>query len=134
MRRSTEPGSADDLLVDQVLLAEEQRRAAVLAGDADALERLLGDDLRYGHTGGAWDTKQVYVEKVRSGDLRFLALSSEQVEAQVHGDTVLLWLETLGHVVTPTADKQMRNRTLSVWERHGDAVVLAAHQTTVLPL
>ena len=123
-----------DDLVPRVLAAEQQRCAAMVAGDVDALDRLLGDELLYGHTSGTLDTKDAYLEKFRAGALTYPSMSSEPVQVHVHGDVVLLWIEARGHVTTPVVDKDMHNRTLCVWQQRGDRVVLVAHQTTVLPL
>ena len=120
-------------LVTAAVRAEEQRCAAMVNGDVDTLDRLLGADLLYGHTSGTWDTKADYLGKFRAGQLRYPSMSSEPVHARVHGDTVLLWSEAVGHVVTPVVDKAMHNRVLGVWQQQGDRVVLVALQTTVLP-
>ena len=122
-----------DDLVPHVLAAEAQRCAAMVAGDVDVLDRLLGDELLYGHTSGTLDTKDAYLGKFRAGELSYPSMSSEPVHARVVGDTVLLWSEAVGHVITPVVDKTMHNRLLCVWQRRGDDVVLVALQTTVLP-
>ena len=128
------PTLPDHPLVTAAVRAEEQRCTAMVAGDVDTLDRLLGDDLLYGHTSGTWDTKDAYLGKFRAGQLRYPSMSSEPVHARVVGDTVLLWSEAVGHVVTPVVDKAMHNRLLCVWQRRGDDAVLVALQTTVLPV
>ena len=125
--------TSDDL-VQRVVAAEAQRCAAMVGGDVDVLDRLLGDELLYGHTSGTLDTKASYLAKFRRGELTYPTMSSELLDAHVHGDVVLLWIEARGHVITPVVDKDMHNRTLCVWQERGDTVVLVAHQTTVLPL
>lgn len=124
----------NDLLVQRVHVAEAERCTAMVAADVNALDRLLDEDLLYGHTGGARDTKTDYLEKFRAGELRYPTMSSTPVATQVHGDLVLLWTEARGSVVTPVVNKDMHNRTLCVWKQRGDAVVLLAHQPTVMPL
>ena len=126
--------TTQEALVARVLAAETQRCAAMVAGDVETLERLLGDELLYGHTGGTLDTKAVYLGKFRADELAYPSLSSTPVDVHVHGDVVLVWIEVRGHVITPVVDKDMHNRTLCVWQARGEDVVLVAHQTTVLPL
>jgi hypothetical protein len=131
---STSGAVQDEQLVSQVHAAEAERCAAMVAADVSALDRLLGEELLYGHTGGARDSKADYLGKFRAGELRYPTMSSTPVAAKVYGDTVLLWIESRGSVITPVMTKDMHSRTLCVWQRRGDAVVLVAHQPTVMPL
>jgi len=55
----------------EVIAADDARIAALVAGDAEALARLLADDLRYVHSTGSVDSKASFLELVRSGRSRY---------------------------------------------------------------
>ena len=67
----------------EVLSWEQQRRDALLAGDATALQSLLSEALVYVHSTAVRDTRDSYVGKVRDGVLRYLTLSFDDLQVQV---------------------------------------------------
>jgi hypothetical protein len=62
-----------DTLRAGVLAADDARIAALTSGDAEALAEWLADDLRYVHSFGSVDTKDSFLELVRSGTSRHTA-------------------------------------------------------------
>ena len=56
-----------DTLDGQILAAELARCAAMLAGDATALDALLAEDLRFAHATGAVDDKPAFLAKMAAG-------------------------------------------------------------------
>ena len=63
---------ADELRAG-VLAADDARIAALTSGDAEALAEWLADDLRYVHSSGTVDTKDSFLDLVRSGTSRYTA-------------------------------------------------------------
>lgn len=120
--------SALDLVRD----AEAARCAAMASGDLDALDALLHDDLHYGHTTGAWDTKAVYLGKLSEGTLAYPALKTTETAALVRDATVLLWIDMAATVVTPAGTRAMHNAVLTVWVVEDSTARMIAHQPTVL--
>ena len=55
-----------------VRAADEARIAAMRDGNRDALEEIFSEDLRYGHSSGAIDTKASFVEVLTSGKTKYL--------------------------------------------------------------
>jgi ketosteroid isomerase-like protein len=74
---------------DQVLELGQQWAAAEASGDADQLDRLLGDDfILVGPLGFVLD-KQQYLGSRRSGDLKHASLTWEDVTVRVYGEAAL---------------------------------------------
>lgn len=74
----------------EVLEADEGRVKALTENDVDALEQLLGDDLTYVHSNGMLDTKASYIDSLRSGRSRYLAMDMSEVAVRSLGDTALV--------------------------------------------
>jgi hypothetical protein len=53
-------------LIAAVTAADDERQAAVKAGDRGRLDAILSDGLRYAHSNGKIDTKASYVESLTS--------------------------------------------------------------------
>jgi hypothetical protein len=120
--------------IEETILAAEASRCAAMAGrDLDALEALLDDDLRYGHTSGLWDTKPEYLGKLRTGALAYPAMSSIPTGFRASGDLALLWIDVHATVITPAGQREMRNASLTIWMRTAAGVRMTAHHPTVLP-
>lgn len=77
--------AAEDAAVSAVLAADKMRGAAMLAGDTNALKTLLADDLRYTHSTGKVETKEIHIQNYVDG-LRYARFETSNV---------------VGHVITP---------------------------------
>ncbi len=66
--------------------AEDARYKAMIDRDYAALERLLADDLLYTHSSAVTDTKQSYLESLKSGRTRYLAARRDGVVIRGYGD------------------------------------------------
>jgi len=118
-----------------VLVLEERRRQALLAGDLPALQGLLADDLVYVHSTGACDRKDSYLARLSGGSLKYLALDFSDQRVQ--------WLQQAAVVsgrmaATVSKDGQQKNVAslfMTVWACGSDGVWrLHAHQGTSMPV
>jgi ketosteroid isomerase-like protein len=76
---------------DPEMVENEARiRAAQLAGDADALEQLLDDDLLFTGPDGSLATKHADLEAHRSEAVRFQAHEPEELHVRRLGDHVAI--------------------------------------------
>lgn len=103
---------------------------AVLNRDLSALDKLLAPDLIYGHASGVVDTKQTYIEKLRSGKQVYRTLEQRKVSVRMHGDAAIThsWTRVTG--VNPAGPFDDRIMMIHVWVKKGAAWQLAGHQTT----
>lgn len=110
--------------------ADRRRREAMIAGDHEALVRLLAADLVWTHSSGACDDRAAFMERIAAGATRYLELTVSDDVASEHG-TILLHHGTLsGRARVNGQDKALCNRFLAVWRRSDDGLELLAWQST----
>jgi hypothetical protein len=80
--------STDDAAA--VLAAEDRRYRAMIETDLATLDRLLDDRVSYAHSSGVRDTKDAYLEKVRSGYYDYLRIDHPVERVEVVGDTAVV--------------------------------------------
>src|SRR4028118_32531 len=73
----------------EVLAADARRIAAMVQGDLKALEGLLAEDLTYTHSNGQVETRTRFLEGLRAGTLRYLAVEPSDAVVRVHGGSAL---------------------------------------------
>jgi hypothetical protein len=112
---------------------EDDRWAALLAGDVDRLDDLLHDRLGYGHSSGARDSKADLIGKVADGSLRYLRVDREVLDTVVVGDTALLVASMSADIELAGRPVALESVTLSVWVRAADGWRLLAFQPTPRP-
>src|SRR5687768_8696611 len=88
---------------------EDERYQAMLAGDADALERLLDPELVYTHSSGVADTRQSYIEGVRSKLWEYQDISRTDETIVVRGDAALVFNRLRIRINVRGAPRQLDN-------------------------
>ena len=84
---------------DDVRVAHTRWWDALLQADVVVLESLLANDLTFHSPIGTTSTKAEFVERVRSGFLKYNSVAAEEPLIRLHGDTA---------IVTGRADIQFR--------------------------
>ena len=113
--------------------AEKGWANAVMARDFQALDRIFGDKLIYAHSTGAIQSKEEYLERLRSGAQRYDSIVHEKIQIVSYGDSAV------SHAIlrmTGTSNGKPFNdhvMALHMWEKQGASWKLVAHQTTKLP-
>lgn len=112
---------------------EESWGQAVQRGDLSALDRMLADTLIYAHASGAVETKQQYLDRLRSGQQRYTSVTRESLKVVPHGSAVVT--HSLMRMVGTSNGKPFNDHVmmLHVWVREGGTWRLAGHQTARLP-
>ena len=99
-----------------VLDAEKVWSTALTAGDARTLERVMGDDLTYGHASGNTDTKRTYIDRIRSGAQKYTAFRYDPgISVRVYGATALLNATAQVASITDGKPNAPHLRFLHVW-------------------
>ncbi len=86
-----------------ILAVEARRYEAMRAGDADALDELLHEDLRYVHSSGLSDTKASYLDSVRQRKWTYQSIEARDQSVRIYGDLALLTSRILMTVVIDDA-------------------------------
>jgi hypothetical protein len=69
----------------QVMAAEQARTVALEHSDVAALQRIMADDVTYIHASGKVDTKQSYLDAIRSGQLHYISWRPIHLNVRVLG-------------------------------------------------
>lgn len=77
--------------VISALRADKARLAAMMAGDGEALGRLMSDQLRFVHSDGRVESKSDYVKNLMAGDTAYAEAKTSNLETtQVANDVVVI--------------------------------------------
>ncbi len=75
------------ITVDDAATAHTRWINALLAGDAEALDTLLADDMTLHTLFGTTQTKAEEVEAIRSGHVSYTSIKDEEPVIRLHGQT-----------------------------------------------
>jgi ketosteroid isomerase-like protein len=123
--------TTDDPRIAKIIALDEQRRAAMIAEDFAALDRLLADDLVHVHAAGNADTKQQYF-KLIADFCAFVAIERGPMIVRFYGDTAVV-TGAMTHTVKikPTGTiRTMDAFGTQVWAPHGDSWRQVLYQAT----
>jgi ketosteroid isomerase-like protein len=126
---STAPAAPD---VDAL---QQQWREALIRGDVSALETIYSEDLVYVHSDARMQTRQEFLDAIRTGRARFKSLIPQDPARVVrHGDTVVASTRyELGTEGPSGALVKSTHQFLTVFAREGGRWRIVAQQTTRVP-
>jgi hypothetical protein len=114
-----------------VLNAEQQRCAAMLSGDNEALDALLNAELQFSHATGAVDDKSAYMAKMAAGRIAYVGIEwSEQKVAPLGDSHAMLTGRMTTDVRVEGVDKRLNNRVMTIWTQTGGNWEMLAFQST----
>lgn len=102
---------------DAVLAADDARLQALIAGDVDALERVLSDDLVFVHANGRQDDKHGYLAYCRSGHVRYRAIARREPAVKITSGIAVLCAAADIEVTMDGAQRSATARYMSVWTK-----------------
>ena len=77
-------------LQNKIVELEGERIKAMIDADAEALDRILSDDLTYIHTTTREDSKKSLTDSLTSGSLSYQAIDTEDVKVRIYGDAAVV--------------------------------------------
>jgi ketosteroid isomerase-like protein len=125
--------TSDDDVRQAVLALENERYAAMLAGDADALDRLLSNRLVYVHSTGGRDTKAEYLDRVRSGFFVYETIDHPVEVIIVAGGAAVVVGAMNARVQRDGKLVDLRNSVCAVWAGEDGTWRLVAFAPTPQP-
>jgi len=118
-----------------IVAADEARRAALNANDADALAPLLAEDLVYIHSNGLVDGRQAYIDRVRAGPGRYGNLTVSKFTVRRNGSTAICDGEVrFEHAVPGKKGIVIHAHFLAVWREEGGVWRLAGYASPAITL
>ena len=117
---------------DEIVTAEKQWAAAVVALDFATLEEIYSDDLIYAHSTGVIETKEEYMGKLRAGSQKYDLIDHQKSTIKTFGDAAVShWIVRMtGNTKGEPFDNTLM--MIHFWVKQGGSWRLAAHQTTLL--
>jgi ketosteroid isomerase-like protein len=120
--------------VNRAALTDANRRydAALLSGDAAALQALYADDFQYFGPGNVVRDKAAQVEALTSGKVDLIEGSSSNVEIRIYGATAVLTGRFAGRASVSGREFSFTERYSTVWVRQDGAWRLVLEHGTVI--
>ena len=123
--------TAYDTTIALIRELEDQRYAAMVASDLDALDRLLSDRLVYAHSNAERDSKASYLDRVRNGTFVYEGIQHPE-EKIILADGAAVVLGTMIAKAYWSGElRTLRNGACAVWAKEEDGQWrLIAYQPT----
>src|SRR5690554_5146565 len=115
----TTPGQTDDAQ-QEVLAAHGKRRTATLNGDANTVASMMTDDLTFTHANAVVETKEQFVDALKTQRLHYRTLTDEDSQVRVNGSTGVV--SGTCHIVVDASGTEYDLRVLftELWVKEGD--------------
>ena len=126
-------GLAAASVEDEIRAAEKAWADAVKGRDYAALDKIFTTGLIYAHSSGAIESKQKYIDRLRSGAQRYDSLTHEDTKIVPYGDAVVAHSMVRVTGVNNSGPFNDHVMMMHLWVKQGGAWLLAAHQTTKVP-
>jgi hypothetical protein len=119
----------------QVLQAERDRFAAMIAADRAGLERILADDLTYTHTNALFESKAEFIKSVTSGAIDYVSIVPSESDWKVRINGTIAIVNGVGavNVIDKGNNLKFKVRYTTVHRNEGGRWLLASWQATRFP-
>ena len=126
-------GGGDAVTVDEVLRAEEARYAAQMNNDFAAMNRMFADDLVYYHSSTVVDTKESFIESMRSGNVKYKKMTRGEVKTRVFGSVGIITGRGTFDVNARGQDMVLELMFSATWAKRNGALQFVSWQATRMP-
>lgn len=113
-----------------VLAAEKELAAAMVKGDATALEKLLAEDLSYTHSNTLTETKPQVLQVIKAGSTKYDAIEYNDTKVRQYDDVIV----TTHKMTIKNPPSTVNNLFVTfVWAKQSGRWQLVNRQATRLP-
>ena len=119
--------------MNEIIELENQRIAAMIAGDETTLDTILSDDLIYTHSTARVETKAEFIGNVTSGRTRYVSFERDDVNIRDYGDTAVVTGHAKLHVMAGEQDLEFQVRFVDIYCRLNGRWQMVAWQSTKIP-
>ena len=124
-RTANLPGPAD-----RVREIDQGRFRAMVANDLETLAAVLADDLVYIHSDGEVDSKEEFLQLLRSGSLRYRSIEPTEVRVRTDGNTAVVTGRAKMAVTRDGSDRDFEIRYTAVYSARSHHWQLVSWQST----
>jgi ketosteroid isomerase-like protein len=121
------------ITVQEIVLLEQTWADAVFRADLPALERILSDNVTYIHGTGNLETKQHFINSLRSGDRKYFPLILEDLNVRVFPEAAVVTGRYNLRLLSKGREISNVNRYTHMYVRTPEGLRLVAHQATNVP-
>ncbi|WP_443025598.1 nuclear transport factor 2 family protein [Sphingomonas sp. PB4P5] len=119
-------------MIEEIERREDERFAAVMAGDAKALAPLLHQDLRYVHSSGAVQDRAHYLAELENGTWTYRDVRRSEQNISIRGGTAIVVNRLNISVLHLGKVQEVHSTALAIWVREAVGWQLFAVQSTAL--
>lgn len=116
-----------------VLRRNTERFQAMVAGDLDRVEAMMSEDLIFVHTTSAVETRDQFMARLRSGNVRYVAIKELDVRVERVGEQALVLGSMSQDVEVAGARRTIKCRALSLWIPSASGWLMRSYQSTLIP-
>lgn len=116
--------------VEQIEQLENQRWAAQIGADLDALDNLIGAELSYTHSNGLVDTKDSYIKAIDKKVFDYQSESRSDTKVDIMGDTAMVTGRIEIHVLAGGREVNLDSRYSVIWVRRDGGWQFVCWQST----
>ena len=117
----------------EITQLEQQRIAAMMAADTATLDRILSPDLSYTHSSGKLETKEQFLDGIRTGALKYKTVAPEGLSVRLYDSTAVVTGRCHFQVEAEGRPLDLQVRFTDVYVKRSGAWQLVAWQSTRLP-
>lgn len=115
-----------------VAKAVSQLSAAMIKGGAADLYAITASQLSYGHSSGAVDTQDSFVEKISTGKSDFISIEISEQNISVSGNTAIVRHKLSAITNDQGKPGQVQLSVMLVWQKQKNKWMLLARQAIKL--
>jgi hypothetical protein len=117
----------------EVMKAEQARVTALTQGDLAKLGEILADDLTYTHSSGRVDSKEQFLDSLKTGAVKYESMTHSNVKVSLYGSTAVMRGESDMKLQSGGRPVAFRIRFLNVYVKKDGHWQMTAWQSTRLP-
>src|ERR1044072_5377654 len=126
-------GQAPGKQEQEIIKLEQARVEALTQGDMAKLGQLLADDLTYTHSSGRVDSKEQFLDSLKTGAVKYESMTHSNVKVSLYGNTAVMRGESDMKLQSGGRPVAFRIRFLNVYVKKDGRWQLTAWQSTRLP-
>jgi uncharacterized protein (TIGR02246 family) len=115
---------------DRLREFDQSRFRAMVTNDLGTLAAVLADDLVYIHSDGEVDSKEEFLQRLRSGSLRYRSIEPTEVRVRTDGNTAVVTGRAKMAVTSGGSDRDFEIRYTAVYRASSDHWQLVSWQST----